>query len=103
MARARAATRKKKKPSSTAAQKKPAAGNPVVKQIVSSASEIRDRIVARRKPSLKFPLRSLSNVRYSARKGHFEMLGKSQDGGADDCGGADRDDSDGLGDELGGG
>jgi len=28
---------------------------------------------------MKFPLRSLSNVRFSARKGHFEMLGKKKE------------------------
>ncbi|MDA0322799.1 MAG: DNA topoisomerase IV subunit A [Verrucomicrobia bacterium] len=29
-----------------------------------------------RKPNLKFPIRSLSNVKYNPRKGHFEILGK---------------------------
>ena len=28
---------------------------------------------------MRFPLRSLSNVRYSARRGHFEMLGKHKE------------------------
>jgi len=40
---------------------------------------IHDKIVAGRKPSMKFPLRSLSNVRYSPRKGHFEMVGKNKE------------------------
>ena len=53
--------------------------NPVVDKIVGSAREIHTRISARRKPAMKFPLRSLSNVRYSARKGHFEMLGKRKE------------------------
>tara|TARA_B100000809_G_C15112402_1_gene521087 strand:- start:84 stop:1154 length:1071 start_codon:yes stop_codon:yes gene_type:complete len=30
----------------------------------------------RRKPDLKFPIRSLSNVKFDAKKGHFEILGK---------------------------
>lgn len=30
----------------------------------------------RRKPSMQFPVRSLSNVKYDTRRGHFEILGK---------------------------
>jgi len=51
----------------------------VVPKIVNSAREIHDKIVAGRKPSMKFPLRTLSNVRYAARKGHFEILGKKKE------------------------
>ena len=51
----------------------------VVKQIDGSARSIHQGIRKRRKPSMKFPLRSLSNVRYSARRGHFEMLGKHKE------------------------
>ena len=40
---------------------------------------IHGKIVAGRKPAMKFPLRSLSNVRYTPRKGHFEMLGKTKE------------------------
>lgn len=29
-----------------------------------------------RKPEMKFPVRSLANVKYDVRKGHFEILGK---------------------------
>jgi DNA topoisomerase-6 subunit A len=58
---------------------KKTSGDPVVEQIVTSARDMRGRIVAGRKPSMKFPLRSLSNVRYNARKGHFEMLGKQKE------------------------
>jgi len=53
--------------------------NPAVGKIVSSAQEIHDKIVAGRKPSMKFPLRSLSNVRYAEKKGHFEMVGKKKE------------------------
>jgi len=31
----------------------------------------------RKKPSLKFPIRSLTNVRYRPSKGHFELIGKT--------------------------
>jgi len=32
-------------------------------------------ILKHQKPSLKFPLRSLSNVKYDPKAGHFEMRG----------------------------
>lgn len=50
----------------------------VSKQIVSSAKEIQERILKRRKPSVKIPIRSLSNVRYRPRKGYFELNGRSK-------------------------
>ena len=55
------------------------ASDPVVGRIVDSSSQIHSRIVSGRKPSMKFPLRSLSNVRYTPRKGHFEMVGKTKE------------------------
>src|SRR5204862_4121965 len=33
----------------------------------------------RQKPSLKFPLRSLSNVKYDPKAGHFEMRGRKKE------------------------
>lgn len=53
--------------------------SPVVTRIVNSAAEIHAKIVAGKKPSMRFPLRSLSNVRYTPKKGHFEMLGKKKE------------------------
>lgn len=53
--------------------------SPVVGRIVSSVQEIHGKIVGGRKPSMRFPLRSLSNVRYTPRKGYFEMLGKRKE------------------------
>ncbi len=53
--------------------------SPVVGKIVGSAQEIHDKIVAGKKPALRFPLRSLSNVRYTPKKGYFEMLGKKKE------------------------
>jgi len=50
-----------------------------VGRIVDSGREIHTRIVKGRKPSMKFPLRSLSNVRYTPRKGYFEMAGKTKE------------------------
>jgi len=51
----------------------------MIGRIVGSAEEIHHKIVAGRKPSMKFPLRSLSNVRYTPRKGYFEMVGKKKE------------------------
>jgi DNA topoisomerase-6 subunit A len=53
--------------------------SPIIGQIVSSAQEIHAKIVAGRTPSMKFPLRSLANVRYTARKGYFELAGKKKE------------------------
>jgi DNA topoisomerase-6 subunit A len=53
--------------------------SPVVSRILTSVQEIRGKIVDGRKPSMKFPLRTLSNVRYTAKKGHFEMAGKKKE------------------------
>lgn len=61
------------------ARAKATAQSPVVGKIVGNAKDIHDRIVGGRKPSMKFPLRALSNVRYAAKKGHFEMLGKKKE------------------------
>jgi DNA topoisomerase-6 subunit A len=53
--------------------------NPVIEKILGSAQDMHDRIVGGKKPSMKFPLRSLANVRYTPKKGHFEMLGKKKE------------------------
>jgi DNA topoisomerase VI subunit A len=45
----------------------------VVRKIRSQAGEVEKKILEGGKPTLKFPIRSLSNVRYDPRKGHFAM------------------------------
>jgi DNA topoisomerase VI subunit A len=47
----------------------------VLNAIKNSAEEIRSKIMARKKPTMKFPVRSLSNVRYQPQRGFFEMAG----------------------------
>ena len=47
----------------------------VVKRIKDEAERVREAIVDGRKPSMKFPLRSLSNVRYNVKEGFLEMKG----------------------------
>ena len=44
-------------------------------KIAAVAEEVRNDIVKkRRKPSMSFPVRSLQNVRYDTKRGHFEIL-----------------------------
>ncbi len=52
---------------------------PVVKQIDSEAASVHSGILKKQKPSMKFPLRSLANVRYTPKKGFFEMRGKHKE------------------------
>ncbi|MFO7869963.1 MAG: DNA topoisomerase IV subunit A [Kiritimatiellia bacterium] len=42
-------------------------------RIDSEGKRIHRDIMGRKKPSMKFPVRSLSNVKYDARRGHFEI------------------------------
>ena len=52
--------------------------NAVDKKIETTAGEVHRDILKRRKPSLKFPLRSLSNVKYDPKEGHFQMRGRKK-------------------------
>jgi len=52
------------------------AGKSVVKLIRERASEVHGKIVEGKKPSLKFPVRSLANVKYRPKLGYFQMTGK---------------------------
>ncbi|MBI1850145.1 MAG: DNA topoisomerase IV subunit A [Planctomycetes bacterium] len=44
-----------------------------VKAIADAAAEIYKRVQSREKPDLKFPVRSLSNVKYDPKVGYFEI------------------------------
>jgi DNA topoisomerase-6 subunit A len=50
----------------------------VDKKIQAQAGEVHRDILKRRKPQLKFPLRSLSNVKYDPKEGHFQMRGRKK-------------------------
>ena len=52
---------------------------PVAKQITSEAARVRGTILKRGKPTLKLPLRALSNVRYTPKKGFFEIKGAKKE------------------------
>ena len=51
----------------------------LVKKIEKEARSIRDKILRKQKPSMKFPLRSLSNVRFDPKAGYFEMGRKTKE------------------------
>ena len=47
------------------------------RKIVEVAKTIHDDIVKKgKKPSMTFPVRSLANVKFDPKRGHFEILGK---------------------------
>jgi len=48
----------------------------VTEKIQSNAKNVYDKILKRKKPTMSTPVRSLSNVKYAPKKGHFEMLDK---------------------------
>ena len=57
---------------------KKAALRGVAKKIVDSAGEIHRGILRRRKPSIRIPIRSLSNCRYTPKTGYFELKGSKK-------------------------
>src|SRR3990172_13107770 len=68
-------------PKKTEARRKPVqtANKNVLGAIQTSAKDIHGKIMARRKPTMKFPVRSLSNVRYHPQRGFFEMAGQKKE------------------------
>jgi len=52
---------------------------PLVKRIEETAKKIEGKALAGQKPSMKFPIRSLANVRYRPRIGFFELRGKKKE------------------------
>jgi DNA topoisomerase-6 subunit A len=75
---ARTAARRRKAAAAAAAAS-PAAmtRKDAAERIVRTAREVYNDIVRRRKrPRLTYPVRSLSNVKYDTRRGHFEIRGK---------------------------
>ena len=58
--------------------KKIATRKAVARKIVASAEDIHDGILKRKKPSVRIPIRSLSNCRYTPKKGYFELRGHTK-------------------------
>lgn len=74
----------KKAPAKKRASKRSAKDAPLVvtreaaaRRIVEVGKQIYNDILKRKKPSMSFPVRSLSNVKYDVKRGHFEILGKT--------------------------
>jgi DNA topoisomerase-6 subunit A len=51
----------------------------VLAAIKASAENIHGKIMAKKKPTMKLPIRSLSNVRYQPQRGFFEMAGQKKE------------------------
>jgi DNA topoisomerase-6 subunit A len=49
------------------------------KLIKNEAKDVERKILKRGNPNMRFPLRALANVKYSVKKGHFEMKGKTKE------------------------
>ena len=65
----------------SAKEQKPAtdSSRKVLRAIKTSAQDIHGKIMARKKPTMKLPVRSLSNVRYQPQQGFFEMKGQKKE------------------------
>jgi len=68
-------------PKKSAAEQKPAkaSNKKVLNAIRASAEDIHGKIMARKKPTMKLPVRSLTNVRYQPQRGFFEMKGQKKE------------------------
>ncbi len=55
------------------------ASKSVLDAIRKSAEDIHSKIMARKKPTMKLPVRSLANVRYQPQRGFFEMKGQKKE------------------------
>jgi len=51
----------------------------ILAAIQKSANDIHGKIMARKKPTMKFPVRSLTNVRYHPQRGFFEIAGQQKE------------------------
>ncbi len=59
--------------------KAPASGTALIKRIVTEAGAVRTSILKGKKPSLRFPVRSLQNVKYQPKVGYFELKGRKKE------------------------
>ncbi|MDE0840011.1 MAG: DNA topoisomerase IV subunit A [Kiritimatiellae bacterium] len=58
------------------ARPKPISRAEAGRRIVDLITSIHADILKHKKPKMRFPVRSLSNVKYDLKRGHFEILGK---------------------------
>ncbi len=71
-------TKKSRKPAAAKGPSAPSATK-VVRKIKSEARGIQEKILGRKSPSMKFPVRSLANVVYRPKKGYFQMKGRKKE------------------------
>jgi DNA topoisomerase-6 subunit A len=70
---------RKKVSVNTRTTRKAASAKKVVKSIEGAATRVHHKVLQRRAPSMRFPIRALSNVVYKPARGFFEMKGKSKE------------------------
>jgi DNA topoisomerase-6 subunit A len=58
---------------------KPVSGSALIRLMQKEARVIKSHILKGSKPSMKFPLRSLSNVNYDPKIGYFKLKGKKKE------------------------
>jgi DNA topoisomerase VI subunit A len=56
-----------------------AAGKNVLRAITTTAEDVQRKIMARKKPTMNFPVRSLANVKYQPQRGFFEIAGRKKE------------------------
>jgi DNA topoisomerase VI subunit A len=64
--------------SNTKRKARPQPAEEIVKQIDSEARAVAGKIRKHEKPQMKLPIRSLSNVTYQPKRGHFSLKGKNK-------------------------
>lgn len=63
----------------TGASKAKAPGKNVLRAITAAAEDVQRKIMARKKPTMNFPVRSLANVKYQPQRGFFEIAGRKKE------------------------
>jgi len=48
----------------------------IVEKIKDNAREVYDKVMVGQKPTMSTPIRSLANVKYMEKKGHFQIQDK---------------------------
>ncbi|MBP1608825.1 MAG: topoisomerase subunit [Acidobacteria bacterium] len=54
-------------------------GKNVLRAITTTAEDVQKKIMARKKPTMNFPVRSLANVKYHPQRGFFEIAGRKKE------------------------
>ena len=63
----------------TAKKSQVVTGDQLLKRIRTEAAGVQTSILKGAKPSMKFPVRSLQNVKYQPKVGYFELLGRKKE------------------------